>query len=155
MIDNERVQLLKEIGPDVPSIRTDRDKLKRILINLLSNAMEFTQKGDIRLSAQNRKGDIEIVVKDTGIGIREGDLDLIFEEFQKGETTGVRRQGGTGLGLAICRRFTELLGGRIAVQSEIGVGSTFTLKIPAEGASGAETKNLDPRKTDTIPCDTG
>ncbi len=153
MIENRRVQLLKEIGPDVREILTDRDKLKRILINLLSNAVEFTEEGNICLSAQHRDGEIKIVVKDTGIGIQEGDLARIFEEFQKGEAVGVRRQGGTGLGLTICRRFGELLGGRIEVRSETGVGSTFTLTIPANSPSEAEPKaspDAKPKKATAV-----
>jgi PAS domain S-box-containing protein len=130
MVNKDRVRLVKEITPDLPQVFTDEKKLKRILINLLSNAVQFTEEGSVRVTVQPRDRQVDIAVQDTGTGIPEEALKRIFDEFEQGEQVRSRRHGGTGLGLAICRRFSQLIGGRIAVQSEVGVGSTFTLTIP-------------------------
>lgn len=112
------------------SLATDRSKLKQILSNLLSNALRYTETGYIRLFGEQVDDRIRIAVEDTGIGIALQDQDRIFNEFAMlGQSH--RPEGGTGLGLAICRRLATLLKGEIALQSEIGLGSTFSLVLPS------------------------
>ena len=112
-------------------IRTDAGKVKQILRNLLSNAVKFTAEGWVELIVSaSGEGGCTMAVRDTGIGIRAEDLDQIFEEFRQVDGSYTRSYGGTGLGLAIARRFAHLLGGEITVESQVGIGSTFTLRLP-------------------------
>lgn len=116
----------------MPRIRSDRQKLKQILVNLLGNALKFTREGhvDIVVRRNERKNRFTAVVRDTGIGIALTDYDRIFEPFQQAGRAGSRVLGGTGLGLAICRRLARMLGGDISVHSEVGVGSAFEVDLP-------------------------
>ncbi|HEX6836050.1 MAG TPA: ATP-binding protein, partial [Polyangia bacterium] len=114
-------------------IKTDAAKVQQIVTNLVSNAVKFTDKGTVTIEVTpTRDGGCAIAVKDTGIGIRREDQQLIFEEFRQVDGSSTRRYSGTGLGLAIARRFAHLLGGTITVESTVGVGSTFTLTLPPE-----------------------
>ena len=106
-----------------------QDRLRRVLMNLLSNAVKFTEAGSITVAMRSVADWIELSVADTGIGIPAEDLPHIFEEFRQVERKGNKKLEGTGLGLAIAKKSVELLGGSIAVQSEVGKGTTFTLKI--------------------------
>jgi len=124
--------LITEIASDIPPLKTDRDKLKQSVLNLLSNAVKFTEKGEIKVAAWRDNGALKLTVSDTGIGMKKEALDLIFEEFRQADMSSTRRYGGTGLGLAIVRRFIQLLGGEIAVESEVGKGSKFTITVPME-----------------------
>jgi ammonium transporter len=119
-----------EAADDLESVFTDEDKLRQILVNLIGNALKFTDQGGVRVAAKRVDGKIEISVTDTGIGIPTDQLDRIFEEFQQVEGGTTRRHGGTGLGLSISNRLVQLLGGRITVQSSVGEGSTFTVQLP-------------------------
>jgi signal transduction histidine kinase len=130
MLKNGRVRLVTEIAPNIPTLRTDRDKLKQAILNLLSNAVKFTEDGEIRVAAWAENGNLKLAVSDTGIGMKKEALDLIFEEFRQADMSSTRRYGGTGLGLAIVRRFINLMGGEISVESEVGKGSKFTITIP-------------------------
>ncbi len=130
MLKDGRVRLIREIAPDIPPLKSDRDKLKQIILNLLSNAAKFTEKGEIKVSAWQENGSLKLVVSDTGIGMKKEALDYIFEEFRQVDMSTTRRYGGTGLGLAIVKRLANLLGGDIEVESEVGKGSTFTITIP-------------------------
>jgi signal transduction histidine kinase len=132
MLKNGLVKLITEIAPDLPPLKTDRDKLKQSVLNLLSNAVKFTEKGEIKVAAWRDNGSLKLTVSDTGIGMKKEALDLIFEEFRQADMSSTRRYGGTGLGLAIVRRFVNLLGGEIVVESEEGKGSKFTITIPME-----------------------
>ncbi len=131
MVRSERLRLVKAIETGLPPLFTDHDKLKQILINLLSNAIKFTEAGAVTVTARHRDGAVAIAVADTGIGVPEDALDLIFEEFRQVDSGTTRRYGGTGLGLSISRHFARLLGGDITVESTLGVGSTFMLTLPA------------------------
>jgi PAS domain S-box-containing protein len=122
-----KVALVKELDAGLPVIFTDEEKLRQIVINLLSNAARFTERGRIRLQAQAANGSVAISVDDTGAGIAADKLDLIFEAFEQGDGAG---HGGTGLGLTIARRLARLMGGDIVVQSTRGTGSRFTLTLP-------------------------
>jgi len=120
--------------PDgVPALESDRQKVKQIVLNLLSNALKFTPDGEVRIEARHEPEEerVAIAVTDTGIGISEDHQQTIFEAFgQSGGSFYASAQSGTGLGLSICRRLATILGGDITLESEEGVGSTFTLVLP-------------------------
>jgi signal transduction histidine kinase len=130
MLKIDRVRLVTEIAPDVPALYTDREKLKQIVLNLLSNAAKFTDEGVIKVAAWRTGERLTLAVSDTGIGMPAEALDYIFEEFRQVDMSSTRRHGGTGLGLAIVRKLTRLLGGEVTVESELGRGSTFTVTLP-------------------------
>ena len=124
------IALERHVQAGVGEIRADARKVKQVLLNLLSNAVKFTSEGgriDVRVRLE--EGNAEISVTDSGIGIAAEDQEAVFEEFrQVGKAD--KKAEGTGLGLALCRKFVELHGGHIWVQSELGRGSTFTFTIP-------------------------
>ncbi|MCS5423090.1 MULTISPECIES: response regulator [Psychrilyobacter] len=112
-------------------IISDYDKCLHILQNLVGNAVKFTEKGSVTIDASFTKDALEVKIIDTGIGISEEFLENIFDEFRQADGGTARKFGGTGLGLAIAKKYAELLGGTVTVQSEVGIGSTFTLIIPS------------------------
>lgn len=132
------VSLRWDYGPNLPVIRTDRDKLKHILQNLINNALKFTEVGRVTVAARHVAGlnRIELSVADTGIGIAPEDLPLVFEKFLQLDASKTRSQGGVGLGLHIVRTFSEILGGMVTVTSQPGQGTTFNVSMPCvyEGA---------------------
>ena len=132
LLKDGRVRIVRDVTPDLPPLKTDRDKLKQILLNLLSNAAKFTEQGEIRVSASRENGTLKLAVSDTGIGMKQKSLEHIFEEFQQAEKTTASKYGGTGLGLAIVKKFINLMGGEIVVESEEGRGSKFTITLPME-----------------------
>ena len=127
------VSLEKQVDDSLEIIHSDQDKIRQIVLNLLSNAAKFTQQGKISLTAM-REGDenLRISVADTGIGISAEALPRIFKEFEQADTTTTRKYGGTGLGLTISRNLARLLGGDLTAESVLGEGSTFTLTIPIQ-----------------------
>ena len=132
LLKDERVRIVRDIAPDLPPLKTDRDKLKQVLFNLLSNAAKFTEQGEIKVSASRENGTLKLAVSDSGIGMKPAALEHIFEEFQQAEKTTASNYGGTGLGLAIVKKFVNLMGGDIVVESEVGKGSKFTITLPME-----------------------
>jgi two-component system, sensor histidine kinase len=110
----------------------DPTRLRQILYNLISNALKFTEQGEIRVTARRDGAILEISVKDTGVGIPAESLSKLFAKFDQLDSSTTRRFGGTGLGLAICRELAQLMAGEISVDSELGLGSTFTLRVPLE-----------------------
>ena len=136
LVKSDRLRLIKEIEPNLPTLFTDEDRLKQILINLLSNAVKFTKEGAVTVTGRCQNREIVLAVQDTGIGIPEQALAQIFEEFHQVDSSSTRQYGGTGLGLAITRHLTQLLGGDITVQSRVGAGSTFTVRLPQHYAAG-------------------
>jgi signal transduction histidine kinase len=123
--------LAVEVEPNLPLVVGDERKIKQILLNLFSNAVKFTPDGGrIEVRAGRTDAGVEIAVTDTGVGIAPEDHAAIFEEFRQVGNDYVRKREGTGLGLALTRRFVELHGGRIRVESEPGKGSTFTFTLP-------------------------
>ena len=125
------VTLEKQVDETLGLIFSDQDKIKQILLNLLSNAAKFTNEGNILLSVQkNDHEQVSVSVRDSGIGISEEALGRVFEEFQQADNTTTREYGGTGLGLTISRNLARLLGGDLTAASEPGKGSTFTLTLP-------------------------
>ncbi len=124
------VEMTADIAPNLPRVYSDQDKIKQILLNLLSNAAKFTHEGSITIQARQRATLLAIDVSDTGIGMNEEQLGRVFEEFQQADTSTTRQYGGTGLGLSISRQLAQLLGGDLTATSVEGQGSIFTLAIP-------------------------
>jgi signal transduction histidine kinase len=129
------LRLERQIAPDLGAIHADERKVKQVLINLLSNAVKFTPEGgSIIIRATRGPEAVTLAVRDTGIGIAPGDQELIFEEFRQVGNDYTRKQEGTGLGLALARRFVELHGGALSLDSALGHGSTFTMTIPLDAS---------------------
>ena len=116
--------------PELPPVLADRDRTEQILVNLLGNAIRYTETGSITVKAAKAQRLVWISVIDTGVGIAESDLPYIFERFWRADPSRSSHSGGTGIGLAIARRLVELQGGRIEVESELGKGSTFRFCLP-------------------------
>jgi signal transduction histidine kinase len=130
IVARSKLAVSSHIPPDIGPIASDRQKIKQIVLNLLSNALKFTRQGSITIRAAALDGDrVTIAIADTGIGIDPADHAKIFEDFQQVDSSVARPYGGTGLGLSICRRLATMLGGRLDMESEVGRGSTFTLVI--------------------------
>ena len=126
------VVLEKSVDDSITSIYSDQDKIRQIILNLLSNAAKFTHTGKIVVSVEQDGDNLRIAIKDTGIGISDEALPRIFKEFQQADSSTTRQYGGTGLGLSISRNLARLLGGDITVVSELGKGSTFTAVLPMQ-----------------------
>jgi signal transduction histidine kinase/CheY-like chemotaxis protein len=127
------VVLEKQVDDRLSTAYSDQDKIRQIVLNLLSNAAKFTHEGRIILAAdQDANANLRISVTDTGIGISREALPRIFKEFQQADTSTTRQYGGTGLGLTISRNLAHLLGGELTAESELGKGSTFTLSVPIQ-----------------------
>ena len=132
LLVNRSVSLVFDELVDLPTLQTDEGKVSQILRNFISNALKYTEKGEVRVSASldEHRGEIIFAVADTGIGVGAEDLPRIFEEFVQIEHPLQKAVKGTGLGLPLSKRLAELIGGRVWVQSEVGVGSTFFLAVP-------------------------
>src|SRR5215831_9343683 len=151
LLVNESVALVFEEPEDLPPLYTDEAKVSQILRNFLSNAIKFTERGEVRVTARYLEDEnaVAFAVADTGNGIAPEDQELIFHEFTQIDSPLQRRVQGTGLGLPLCRKLVDLLGGRIGVESEPGVGSTFTAVIPVVYAplmGPPPTWEVDPRR---------
>jgi signal transduction histidine kinase len=140
--EGKGIALRTEIGPDVPTtVSGDAAKIQQVLANLAGNAVKFTQAGSVTLSARPLEAgsgwvEVEFRVSDTGIGIPANRLDAIFDEFTQADPEIGKSYGGTGLGLTISRRLAELLGGTLAVDSEVGRGSTFRFRLRLRSPKG-------------------
>jgi PAS domain S-box-containing protein len=127
-----------DLPADLPQVMADPARLRQLLLNLVWNAVKFTDQGRIVVAAWPEEGAVAIAVADTGIGIAPEALDYVFDEFRQVEDTVARSHGGIGLGLPIARKLAHLLGGSVEVASRPGLGSTFTLRLPtAPGPAGA------------------
>jgi len=129
------VSFVWNIAPQLPRLHTDPVKVKVVVKNLISNAVKFTAQGSVTVDVDVRDGGVEFAVADTGIGIAPEIVPIIFEPFRQGDSSPTRHHGGVGLGLYIVRRFLELLGGTIAVESEAGRGSVFRAWVPPAARS--------------------
>src|SRR5882672_7432292 len=144
----KHLELTVDVPPDVPQmVRGDPTRVRQVLMNLIGNAIKFTEEGEVDVSASVTQRDsdeaaLEFRVRDTGIGIPEEQLSTIFQEFTQADASMTRRYGGTGLGLAISRRLVALMGGKLAVTSEVGRGSEFrfALAFPVEAAPQATAR---------------
>jgi PAS domain S-box-containing protein len=132
LVRGKTLEFALEPAADLPTMFTDRTKLKQILLNLLSNAIKFTARGSVRMTARCVKNGkwIHIAVRDTGIGIKQEDLEKIFDDFRQVDQSPTREYPGTGLGLSITRKLIGLLNGTIKVESTYGDGSVFTIELP-------------------------
>jgi signal transduction histidine kinase len=126
----KRLALTAQVAPDLPAGRGDGRRLSQVLLNLVGNAIKFTDKGEVAIRASETNGAFTVAVCDTGPGIVPADQAKIFEEFQQADSSITRKKGGTGLGLSIAKRIIEMHGGRIWVESEPGKGSTFCFTLP-------------------------
>lgn len=137
LFDDRGLAFRIELSDELPTLRTDPTKLRQVLLNLLENALKYTREGWVALRAYPQEGGrLRIEVEDTGIGIAEEDQELIFEDFRQADQSSDHEYGGTGLGLSISRKLLALLGGTIAVRSEAGKGSVFTVEIPVRSEPG-------------------
>jgi len=126
----KHLALTTSVPPDLPPGTGDAQRLRQVLLNLVGNALKFTEMGEVHIQIRVADGRFTVTVADTGVGIAEAEQQTIFEEFQQAESTTTRPQGGTGLGLAIAKKIVELHGGRIGVESHLGKGSTFWFTVP-------------------------
>jgi signal transduction histidine kinase len=152
LLATDAVRLVIEEPQGVPTLVSDEGKVAQILRNLLSNALKFTERGEVRLRAVlDADGGVVIAVSDTGIGIAPEDQPRIFEEFGQLEHAMQRRVKGTGLGLSLSRRLAELLGGSLSVESVLGQGSTFTLALPLSIDAEPEPPHAPPTSVHAAP----
>ena len=135
LAEKKMLAINTEIAEGIGMFTGDQRRVEQIMINLLNNAIKFTDKGYVELSCSLWNKDIAISVSDTGIGIRREDMDKIFKPFQQVDTGLSRRHEGTGLGLSITKRLVNMMGGKIDVQSEEGRGSIFTVLLPLSGVN--------------------
>src|SRR5229473_326960 len=126
----KRLAFTAQVAPDLPPARGDERRLSQVLLNLVGNAIKFTDKGEVKIAASVANGSFTVAVCDTGPGIAASDQAKIFEEFQQADNSSTRQKGGTGLGLAIAKRIIEMHGGRLWVESSLGQGSTFSFTLP-------------------------
>ena len=133
IIKRSSLVVTAKMSRKLPPLKSDRQKVKQVVLNLLSNALKFTPAGSVTIAASYDQEDkiVAISVQDTGVGISAEDQAKVFEDFRQLDTSPARGYGGTGLGLSICRRLAQMLGGSIDLVSQAGRGSTFTLKLPA------------------------
>jgi signal transduction histidine kinase len=118
------------MAPDLPRGKGDERRITQVLLNLVGNAIKFTEEGEVRVEARVLDGAFTVSVADTGPGIAEADQPRVFEEFQQVDSSSTRKKGGTGLGLSIAKRIIEMHGGHIGVESTVGKGSTFWFTVP-------------------------
>ncbi|MFQ5576336.1 MAG: GAF domain-containing protein [Anaerolineae bacterium] len=130
LVQKKKLTLAVDIDPQVNRIDSDRRRVEQILLNLVNNALKFTDRGEVRIECRVDNDQMVTRVADTGMGIKPEDMDKLFEAFRQIETGLTRRHDGTGLGLAICQKLLTLLGGDIQVESEWGAGSAFTFTLP-------------------------
>ena len=132
MVRKKQLEFVIDIGSECPALYTDRTKVRQVLLNLLSNAAKFTNRGRIAVIARcvPTSDGVRIDVVDTGIGIHERDLQAIWEDFRQVDQSRTREYGGTGLGLSITRKLLDRLGGTVSVRSNYGEGSMFSVTLP-------------------------
>jgi signal transduction histidine kinase len=126
----KRIAFKVEVAKDLPRGCGDERRITQVLLNLVGNAIKFTDQGEVLVSASAANGSFNLSVRDTGPGISEADQAKLFQEFQQADNSITRKKGGTGLGLAISKRIIEMQGGRIWVDSWPGQGSTFFVSLP-------------------------
>lgn len=151
LLAESSVKLSFEVADRLPTLYTDEQKVSQVLRNFISNAIKFTPRGEVRVTACQDGSQIEFAVTDTGIGISASDQRIIFEEFAQIDSSLQRQVKGTGLGLPLSRKLAQLLGGRVEVISAVGEGSTFKFVIPAVFADGEppserDLPSIDPAK---------
>jgi PAS domain S-box-containing protein len=148
MFRRKNLSYTVDVAPGTPTVVTDRTRLKQVLLNILSNAMKFTNRGGVSVVVRPHAMGIRLDINDTGIGIKPEHLSVIWEDFRQVDQSRTREFGGTGLGLSITRKLVERLGGTISVESIVSVGTTFTVMLPLEapGMTGSDTTTFTPAK---------
>jgi len=138
IIARTKLKVESDVAPTATKLFADRQKVKQIVLNLLTNALKFTPDGSVSVVARYRapSDELSIAVIDTGIGIASSDQEKVFEDFQQADNSPTRQYSGAGLGLSICRRLADMMDGRITLQSQVGKGSTFTLMLPRHAQRG-------------------
>jgi signal transduction histidine kinase len=126
----KNLPLKVEVSDNLPSGHGDERRISQVLLNLVGNAIKFTDEGEVRIAAKANSGRFSVSVSDTGPGIPDAEQARVFDEFHQVDSSNTKKEGGTGLGLAIAKRIVELHGGRIWVESEVGKGSTFQFELP-------------------------
>jgi signal transduction histidine kinase len=134
ILSKKEISLHWNIPSSLPIVRTDGEKLKHVLQNLINNAIKFTENGSVTVSTKYASTAIEFKVKDTGIGMPQDMLPSIFQMFRQLDSSSTRSYGGSGVGLYIVKKFVDLLDGKIEVESVLGEGSTFTVTLPLDVA---------------------
>jgi signal transduction histidine kinase len=132
------LELTTKVARGLPVGHGDERRLAQVLLNLVGDAIKFTEKGEVAIKASCSDGSFRLAVRDSGPGIAAADQAKIFEEFQQVDSAPTRTKGGTGLGLAISKRIVEMHGGRFLVDSELGKGATFTIRLPVNAAGKAQ-----------------
>jgi signal transduction histidine kinase len=127
--DEKGLKLILEM-PEKLTVESDERRIKQVIMNFISNAMKFTDKGTIEIRVAERDGKVKVSVKDTGIGMKKENMNMLFKQFSRIHEAGRPIEKGTGLGLYISKKVSDLLGGKLKVESTYGVGSKFTLKFP-------------------------
>jgi signal transduction histidine kinase len=130
LVQKKALDLTVEIDETVGKVTTDQRRLEQVIINLLNNAVKFTEQGHIRVTCRPENDHYLLAVEDTGIGIRPDEISGLFQPFHQIDTGLSRKREGTGLGLSICKKLIQMMNGRIDVQSREGQGSTFTICFP-------------------------
>jgi signal transduction histidine kinase len=143
------IDFIVELLEEDQAIQTDGTKLRQMLVNLLSNGIKFTDKGEVRVSCSVASSVMEIRIADTGVGISADNIEDVFEPFWQAEQTATRKTGGTGLGLSVTRKLARLLGGDVTVASRVGSGSTFLLTLPMKAPAGETVRRRDTPTTPT------
>ncbi len=151
MAADKNLRFVVELLDEDQSIQTDNTKLRQMLVNLLSNGIKFTDKGEVRLACAVNNSTLEISIADTGVGIAAENIEDVFEPFWQAEQTATRKTGGTGLGLSVTRKLARLLGGDVTVASRMGAGSTFLLTLPMKAPVGEAVRRRDTPTTPTNP----
>jgi two-component system, sensor histidine kinase ChiS len=144
LLGDKRLQLINQLPEDLPCVLADPNRLQQVLLNLVGNAIKFTESGSITLWAQLKEATLELHIKDTGRGIHPDDMAKLFVEFSQLDNQDTREQGGTGLGLAISRQLVELQGGSLSVTSNPGVGSDFYFSLPTTHEEPAVSDDRHP-----------
>ena len=143
LVGHKSLRLINDTPPDLPLVQADENRVQQILLNLVGNAVKFTDSGTVTVTAEVRVDQLAITVADTGIGILEDKFGRIFESFEQADGSVTREYGGTGLGLTVSKQLVELHGGAIQVSSKVGQGSRFTFTLPLADASAAIDQQSD------------
>jgi signal transduction histidine kinase len=151
MASAKNLKLVVNLMSEDQSIQTDGTKLRQMLVNLLSNGIKFTEKGQVHLGCAVNDGVLEVSIADTGVGIAAENIEYVFEPFWQAEQTPTRKTGGTGLGLSVTRKLARLLGGDVTVASRMGAGTTFLLTLPMKAPAGETIRRRDTPTTPTNP----
>ncbi|MGI9395314.1 MAG: HAMP domain-containing sensor histidine kinase, partial [Boseongicola sp.] len=140
MADEKGLQLVTDIANDLPAAHGDQARIRQVILNVVGNAVKFTETGSVEVAVTSSKDALRIAVKDSGPGISAEDQASIFDEFRQADASTTRDAGGTGLGLAISKKLAEMHGGGIAVEGTPGEGATFTITLPVRATPAASSE---------------